>query len=94
MPVHARVGTKGQLVIPADIRKQLGIRSGQRVRVEVQDGNIILKPVPDNILDLWQGRFAEGSDLMAALRADHEEEMRHDDRYCVRHERPAGVAEE
>jgi AbrB family looped-hinge helix DNA binding protein len=42
--VIARVSTKGQLVIPAAIRQQLGIRAGTRVTLRVDGGQMILDP--------------------------------------------------
>jgi AbrB family looped-hinge helix DNA binding protein len=43
-PVYATVSSKGQLVIPAAIRQQLGIRPGTRVAVRVDGGQMILDP--------------------------------------------------
>lgn len=36
---------KGRITIPASIRKALGLRVGDRLRLSVEDGAIILKPV-------------------------------------------------
>jgi len=42
--VYATVSTKGQLVIPAAIRQELGIEPGTRVTVRVDGGKMILDP--------------------------------------------------
>ncbi len=42
--IYTTVSTKGQLVIPAAIRQQLGIRPGTRVAVRVDGGQMILDP--------------------------------------------------
>ena len=42
--VSTTVSSKGQLVIPAAIRQQLGIRRGTRVTVRVDGGQMILDP--------------------------------------------------
>jgi AbrB family looped-hinge helix DNA binding protein len=42
--VITTVSTKGQLVIPAAIREQLGIRPGTRVALRVEGGQMILDP--------------------------------------------------
>ena len=42
--VSTTVSSKGQLVIPAAIRQQLGIRPGTRVTVRVDGGQMILDP--------------------------------------------------
>jgi AbrB family looped-hinge helix DNA binding protein len=43
-PILAKVSSKGQLVIPAAIRQQLGIRPGTRVTVRIDGGQMILDP--------------------------------------------------
>ena len=42
--IYAKVSSKGQLVIPAAIREQLGIRPGTRVAVRVDGGEMVLHP--------------------------------------------------
>jgi len=37
--------TKGQVVIPATIRKQMGIAKGAHLSIEQKGGEIVLKPV-------------------------------------------------
>lgn len=39
------VTTKGQLVIPARIRRRYGIKTGTRVRFVEREGEIVLQPV-------------------------------------------------
>ena len=46
MPV-ATVSTKGQITLPARMRKELGIKAHDRVFVESSDKNITIRPVPD-----------------------------------------------
>ena len=41
-----KVSQKGQLVIPAAIRKALGIEKGSKVSFEVKDDEIRIKKVP------------------------------------------------
>lgn len=38
------VSTRGQITLPADIRKQFGIKSGEPVIIEERDGELVLKP--------------------------------------------------
>jgi len=52
--VLAKVSAKGGVVIPATIRKGLGIRPGDRVHVEERDGEIVLyRALRDPIADSW-----------------------------------------
>ena len=39
------VTTKGQLVIPARIRRRFGIKAGTRIRFLERDGEIVLQPL-------------------------------------------------
>ena len=43
-PVFATISTKGQLVIPAAIRQELGIKPGTRVAIRRDGGHLILDP--------------------------------------------------
>ena len=58
----AAVTSKGQITIPIEVRKKLGLKTGDRVRfVEGENGEIILKPKTGSIMDLegivpWKGK--------------------------------------
>ena len=43
MIIEREIGQKGQVVIPKDIRKFLGLNRGQKVVFEVKEDKIILK---------------------------------------------------
>lgn len=54
MAIHeSTVTQKGQVTIPADIREQLGIKPKDRVRFEVEDGVVLLKPIGSKILEYY-----------------------------------------
>jgi AbrB family looped-hinge helix DNA binding protein len=42
--IYATVSSKGQLVIPAAIREELGIEPGTRVAIRIEGPELILKP--------------------------------------------------
>jgi AbrB family looped-hinge helix DNA binding protein len=42
----SRVGQKGQVVLPKELRDVIGILPGDRVVFDIQDGKIVLTPVP------------------------------------------------
>jgi AbrB family looped-hinge helix DNA binding protein len=42
--IYATVSTKGQLVIPASIREELGIEPGTRVAIRREGPEVVLKP--------------------------------------------------
>jgi AbrB family looped-hinge helix DNA binding protein len=53
------VSSKGQLVIPAALRRKLRIKSGTRIAVEERDGQITLIPNPYDALLALRGKFAQ-----------------------------------
>jgi len=62
------VSTKGQLVIPAEIRESLGIEPGTRIAVTLQGTRIILEPVSEKLVDATRGLLAGGPSLAAELK--------------------------
>ena len=45
--------TKGQVTIPLDVRRRLGLAAGDRVEfVEVEDGSFAIKPAMDDVRSL------------------------------------------
>lgn len=49
MKFQREIGEKGQVVIPKDIRKSLGLKKGSRVIFEVKTNEVVLKPEMDAI---------------------------------------------
>ncbi len=43
MELERSIGPKGQVVIPMDVRRKVGIKPGSEVVFEVEDGKIIIK---------------------------------------------------
>jgi AbrB family looped-hinge helix DNA binding protein len=72
------VSTKGQLVIPSEMRESLGIGPGTRIAVTLQGARIILEPVSAKLVDETRGLFAGGPSLSTALKA---ERRRHKDKW-------------
>jgi AbrB family looped-hinge helix DNA binding protein len=44
--METKVLEKGQVVIPASMRRRLGIKSGDKLIAEIKNGDIILSPRP------------------------------------------------
>jgi AbrB family looped-hinge helix DNA binding protein len=55
MAYMATVSSKGQLVIPVEIRKKLRIKGGTRVAVDERDGQITVTPNPYDALLALEG---------------------------------------
>lgn len=67
--------TKGQIVIPSSIRQKLGIKTGTRIQVELDEDNarIILKPITREYIHSLRGRF-RGKGLLKELMEEKEKE--------------------
>jgi AbrB family looped-hinge helix DNA binding protein len=63
--------TKGQIVIPAEIRRKFGINKGTRIRIEVDEEakQIILKPITRESVASLRGKY-RGKKLLKSLMAD------------------------
>jgi AbrB family looped-hinge helix DNA binding protein len=67
--------SKGQVVIPSGIRKQLGIKEGTYIQVDINavTGQIILTPVTREYVRSLRGKY-KGRGLMKAWMADKKRE--------------------
>jgi AbrB family looped-hinge helix DNA binding protein len=61
------VSTKGQFVIPAEMRSALGIKPGTRIAVTQQGSTITLQPVTEELVDQTRGMLAGGPSLTKSL---------------------------
>ncbi len=67
--------SKGQLVIPAELRRRHGIEAGTKVKfLEDQFGRIVLQPITEDYADRVMGCLADGPDLLAKWEIEHREE--------------------
>ena len=67
--------TKGQVTIPLDVRRRLGLSAGDRIEfVEVENGTFAIKPAIDDVRSLKgllrkPSRPVSIADMKAAIRA-------------------------
>lgn len=68
---------KGQIIIPAALRKKFKIKKGTRVAVLEGAGNVILvKPLPDDPIEASRGLLKGGPSLTKSLMKDRHEEAK------------------
>ncbi len=67
--------SKGQVVIPSKIRRQLGIKEGTYLQIDVDEANnrLILTPVTREYVHSLRGKY-KGKGLMKAFMADKKRE--------------------
>lgn len=72
------LSSKGQLVIPKQLRKALNLRQGMKFDVHIEDNKIVLEPVGhDSPIEALHGRYA-GEDFLTLLELEHQEELKAD----------------
>lgn len=78
--VYTTVSSKGQLVIPAELRESLGIEPGTRVAIRQQGDELILSPATKvaarRVLSRLRGMTAGGPSMTDQLIADRRAEDR------------------
>jgi len=73
----SRVTEKGQIIIPADIRRKYNIKKGTRVVVTETEGRAILvKPIPDDPIEASKGALKGKTSLVHALIEERREEAK------------------
>ncbi len=66
---------KGQVVIPAPLRKKFNIKQGTRIAVLEGEGNVIcLKPLLDDPIEASRGILKGKTSMLQALLKDRREE--------------------
>jgi AbrB family looped-hinge helix DNA binding protein len=75
--MDTRLSSKGQVVIPRQIRDELGLVPGTRFQVRVDEGSIVLEPVTGSLIAELYGKFA-GVDLLTELEKEHALEVARD----------------
>jgi len=64
------VSTKGQFVIPSEMRASLGIKPGTRISVTQDGSRIVLQPVSEELVDHTRGLFSGKPSLSEELKRE------------------------
>lgn len=73
----SRTTVKGQVIIPARLRKKFNIKKGTRVAITEGEGNVILiKPLPDDPIESSRGILKGRTSMIKALIKERREEAK------------------
>ena len=75
----AKMSSKGQLVVPKEVRTKLKIEPGTFLRVRLDKNSIVLTPMRKMPIDNLYGRFA-GEKILEELEKEHAEEIEKENR--------------
>lgn len=59
--------SRGQIVIPKDIRRRLNISPGKKLLIKAEKDQAIIMPLPDDPVEYFCGFFKDKSSLTKAL---------------------------
>lgn len=65
------VSSKGQVVIPADVRERLGIAAGTRVAIRIEDTHLILEPITEQYIRSLRGSLKGPVSMVEARNREH-----------------------
>lgn len=77
------VTSKGQVVVPARLRRKFGIKAGTRLNFSEDGGRIVVQPVTREFIDSFCGVFKSkpgGKSAVQELLEDRAEERAREDR--------------
>ena len=72
---EVKVSSKGQIVIPKDIREKMGLIPGKEIFIQESEHSILLIPKPDNPLEqlIKLGREAPMGDMRKEIKEARKE---------------------
>lgn len=72
--------SRGQIVIPREIRKKLKIVPGKKLLIKTEKDHALLVPLPDDPTEEFCGIFKEGPSLTKALLAERKKEREREEK--------------
>lgn len=65
------VSSKGQIVIPAALREELGIQVGTRLAIQRENNHLVLQPITDEFIHSLRGCLKGNTSLVATREREH-----------------------
>ncbi len=68
------VTVKGQVVVPAKIRRKFGIKKGTKIAFIEQNGKLLIQPLDKNYFETMAGILGTNGDMLKGLMEDKKRE--------------------
>lgn len=75
MPV-SQISSKGQILIPRQLRRKLGFKAGSKVQLIEEEGRLVIAPAPDDPIAAATGFLTGTFSLTDEILREHREEAR------------------
>ena len=82
MPI-VKTSTKGQIVIPREIREKLGITPGKKVLFRIVDKHAEITPIPDDFVKAMRGIIKGAPSLAKELLEERKKDNKIDEKHIV-----------
>ena len=76
MATNAIVTSKGQVVIPAEIRKKYGIKPGTQISFLEDNGRLVIQPITEQFIESLAGSLKGKPSLAAIVRREKKRDWR------------------
>jgi AbrB family looped-hinge helix DNA binding protein len=76
--VTVKISSKGQIAIPKEIRKQLRLKEGSEIALEVHEKELVMRKVRAKSWRRWRG-VLKGTGMLQDLEREHREELQKDE---------------
>lgn len=80
MPI-VKTSSKGQIVIPKEIRKKLGITPGKKVLFRIVDKHAEITPLPEDPIKTMRGILKGGGSLARELLTERKKDNQIDEKH-------------
>ena len=88
----ATISSKGQLVIPKEIRNRLDLKPKQKVLLKIVKGQAVIEPLPDDPVEHFCGIFKDGPSLTNTLLKQRKKDKKREEKVHTGHIRPSRVS--
>ncbi|MDJ0818250.1 MAG: AbrB/MazE/SpoVT family DNA-binding domain-containing protein [Desulfobacterales bacterium] len=78
-----KTSSKGQVVIPKDIREKLGITPGKRLLFRVIENHVEITPLPDDPIKQMRGILRGGKSMATALLKERQKDNQIDEKHSI-----------
>jgi AbrB family looped-hinge helix DNA binding protein len=65
------LSSKGQVVIPAELREQLGMEAGTRIAIRIEEDRLVLEPITEAYIRSLRGSLKGRVSMVQARNREH-----------------------